>query len=347
MQIIGESVGGRNSSGSERMRILVLGGTVFLGRAIARLASQAGHQVTCAARGVSGNPVDGVRFVPVDRDDSSGLSSLAGERFDAVIDVTRRPSHARNAVAALADRVGHWSYVSSISVYADRATHGQRAAVTPLLPVPPGVDDPDKWYGECKVSCEEAVLDGVPADRAFICRAGLIIGPEDPSDRFPYWVARLAEGGDVLGPGSPEDLIQVIDVADLAQWLLDAAPTGLTGVYDGTGRPMPRGRMLAEVAAGVGNPDPRITWAEEEFLAEHDVRPWTGERSLPLWLSPQESGMMNRDVTAAFDAGLRTRPIAETAAATARWMAAGPAAVRQGGLRREEEAAVLRRWHAR
>ena len=125
------------------MRLLVLGGTVFLGRAVARLARAAGHDVTCAARGVSGEPVTGVRFVQVDRDDPAGLSAVDGERFDAVVDVTRRPSHARHAVAALADRVGHWSYVSTCSVYADNATPGQRAATAELVaPAPAEVDNP-------------------------------------------------------------------------------------------------------------------------------------------------------------------------------------------------------------
>ncbi|MDG4828927.1 NAD-dependent epimerase/dehydratase family protein [Solwaraspora sp. WMMD1047] len=334
------------------MRILVLGGTVFLGRAVARLARAAGHDVTCAARGVSGRPVDGVRLVVVDRDDPAGLSSLDGERFDAVVDVTRRPSHARHAVDALADRVGHWTYVSTISVYADQATPGGTPASTPLLaPAPPEVDDPSgpngHWYGACKVACELAVRDRIAADRLFICRAGLLIGPEDPSDRFPYWVARLAAGGEVLAPGAPDEPVQLVHVADLAGWLLHAAGTGLAGCFDGIGPVTTRAEVLAAIAAGVGQPQPRLTWVDGDFLREHDVRPWSGERALPLWLEPGYEGMLARDVGAALAAGLTPRPVAEAAADTRRWMLAEPAAVARGGLDRASEARVLRDWHHR
>ncbi|WP_326556024.1 NAD-dependent epimerase/dehydratase family protein [Micromonospora sp. NBC_01796] len=335
------------------MRLLVLGGTMFLGRAVARLAAAAGHDVTCAARGVSGEPVPGVRFVRADRDDPAGLSALDGERFDAVVDVTRRPSHARHAVAALADRVGHWSYVSTCSVYADNSTPGQRAATAEIVaPAPVEVDNPvgehAEYYGPCKVSCEQAVLDTIGAARSFVCRAGLIVGPEDPSDRFPYWVARLDRGGEVLAPGAPDEVVQLVDVEDLAQWLLYAAETGLTGIFDGMGAPLPRAGFLAEVAAGVGRPDPDLTWVEQDFLVERDVREWSGERALPLWLPlPEYAGFLSRDVTASLAAGLRTRPIAETAARTLEWLRTHPDDVRRGGLEPADEAKVLREWSTR
>ncbi|MEV4626305.1 NAD-dependent epimerase/dehydratase family protein [Micromonospora sp. NPDC049523] len=335
------------------MRLLVLGGTMFLGRSVARLAAAAGHDVTCAARGVSGEPVAGVRFVRADRDDPAGLSALDGERFDAVVDVTRRPSHARHAVAALADRVGHWSYVSTCSVYADNSTPAQRAATAEIVaPAPAEVDNPvgehAEFYGPCKVSCEQAVLDTIGAARSFVCRAGLIVGPEDPSDRFPYWVARLARGGEVLAPGAPDELVQLIDVDDLAQWLLYAAETGLTGTFDGMGAPLPRARFLAEVAAGVGRVDPELTWVEQDFLVERDVRPWSGERALPLWLPlPEYAGFLSRDVTDSLAAGLRTRPIEETAARTLEWVRTHPDDVHGGGLEPADEAKVLREWSAR
>ncbi|MFI6762999.1 NAD-dependent epimerase/dehydratase family protein [Micromonospora sp. NPDC050417] len=335
------------------MRLLILGGTVFLGRAVARLAVASGHHVTCAARGVSGEPVAGARFVQVDRDAPGDLSALDGERFDAVVDVTRRPSHARHAVAALADRAGHWSYVSTCSVYADNATPGQRAATAKLTaPAPVEVDNPvgehAEFYGPCKVSCEDAVRDGVSPERAFVCRAGLIVGPEDPSDRFPYWVARLARGGEVLAPGTPDDQVQLVDVDDLAQWLLYAAENGLAGTFDGMSAPLPRSRFLAEVAAGVGRPDPELTWVEQDFLVARDIRPWTGERSLPLWMPlPEYGGFLARDVTDSLAAGLRTRPIAQTAARTLEWIRTRPDEVKVGGLRPVQEAEVLREWAAR
>ncbi|MFG2048003.1 NAD-dependent epimerase/dehydratase family protein [Micromonospora sp. NPDC048935] len=334
------------------MRILILGGTRFLGRATARLAVEQGHDVTAAARGVSGVAPPGVRFVPVDRDDPGALAQLADEGFDAVIDVTRQISHARHALDVLAERVDHLSFVSTISVYADHTTPGQTATDAPVLPpAPPEVDGPvgpdHRWYGECKVSIERLVRERMGVDRSFICRAGLIVGAEDPSDRFPYWVRRLSAGGEVLAPGRPTDRVQFVDVADLAGWLLHAAGTGLAGTYDGTGPAMSRADLLHGVAAGLGVADPTLTWVDQDFLLTHDVREWSGERALPLWVRlPESGGLMDRDATPALGAGLAIRPLSDTVRATAEWMAADPAAVPQGGLDPAGEAAVLREWQA-
>lgn len=329
------------------MKLLVLGGTVYLGRAVARHAVAAGHEVTCAARGASGVVPDGARHVVVDRDEPDGLAALAGASFDAVVDVAQQPSHVRRAVAALGGRVGHWSFVSTCSVYADQSTPAQRAESAPLVdPAPSEVDDADgPYYGPCKVSCEQAVQSsGVPA---FICRAGLIVGPEDPSGRFDYWVSRLAraraDGGPVLAPGGPGELVQWVDVRDLAAWLVSAAETRLTGVYDGIGAPVPRAEFLNGVAAGVGA-DPKVIWADQDFLAAQGVQPWTGERSLPMWLPlPEYAGFMSRDVTRSLAAGLRTRPVADTARDTLAWMLslAAPSDPRPCGLDTTDEARLL------
>jgi len=322
------------------MRLLVLGGTVFLGRAVAAHAVSAGHEVTCAARGESGEPPPGVRFVRVDRDQPGGLEPLADERFDAAVDVSRRPSHARRALDELAGRVGHWCYVSSASVYADTSTPGQRAATAPLLPAAPeGVDDADGQYGPCKVACEQAF-----GPSAFLCRAGLIVGPEDRSGRFTYWVRRLARGGEVLAPGRPEDLVQWVDVRDLAGWLVHAAEVGLSGAYDGIGAPVGRGELLAGVARGLGV-EPRLTWVDQEFLSAHEVNPWAGERSLPMWLPlPEYAGFMSRDVTDSLAAGLVTRDVAATAADTETWLrVARPCTDGWPGLDADAEADLLAR----
>jgi len=330
------------------MRLLVLGGTVFLGRAVARHAVAAGHDVTCAARGLGGAVAEGARFVRVDRDRPDGLSALAGERFDAVVDVARRPSHVRVALAALADRVGHWTFVSTCSVYADDATPGQRATTAPVLePAPEGTDLDDTTpagYGRNKVACERAVAGAVGEDRAFLCRAGLIVGPEDPSGRFEYWVRRVHRGGEVLAPGEPDEVVQFVDVRDLAAWLVDAAGSGLAGTYDGMGAPMPRGEFLAGVAEGVGA-RPTLTWVDQDFLVARGVEPWMGPRSLPLWLPlPEHAGFLSRDVGASLAAGLRTRPVAETVRDTLGWLAGQPDAVGRCGLTADDEAALLREW---
>lgn len=336
------------------MRLLILGGTRFLGRAVARHARDAGHQVTCLARGGSGGPIDGVRFVTADRDRSAALSVLDGESFDAVVDVTRRPSHARRAVRTLAGRAGHWVYVSSINVYADTATVGQQAASAPLLPAaPPEVDDPGSdpdSYGRRKVACEQAVQEAFGSEGGLRCRAGLIVGPEDPSGRFTYWVTRLARGGRVLAPGNPQDLVQVVDVRDLAAWLVYAAEHRLGGVYDGCGAPVPLGDLLTEVAAGVCA-DPaaaaEFVWVDPDFLVEQGVRYWAGERSLPLWAPrPAYAGLVARDTSPALAAGLATRPVARTAADTLKWVRGDPGPHEPAGLSAAAEAALLRTWDA-
>jgi 2'-hydroxyisoflavone reductase len=328
------------------MRLLVLGGTVFLGRAVAAQARAAGHDVTCAARGSSGAPIEGVRFVKTDRDDPAGLSGLDGETFDAVVDVARLPRHVRHATDALAGRVGHYTFVSTCNVYADNATPGQRAATAPLLE--PGEFDDEsapEAYGANKVTCENLVRDRFDA---FICRAGLIVGPEDRSDRFPYWVRRLARGGEVLAPGSPDDPVQFVDVADLADWILRAGSSGLAGTFDGKSAPMPRSRFLDAMVAALAPDGTTLTWVDQEFLQEHDVRPWSGERALPLWLPlPEYGGFLARDVTDSLAAGLRTRPVGDTARRTLDWMTAHPEEVKPGGLAAEDETNVLREWHAR
>ncbi|MFC6018806.1 NAD-dependent epimerase/dehydratase family protein [Plantactinospora solaniradicis] len=333
------------------MRILILGGTVFLGRAVAQQALAAGHDVTCAARGSSGNPVDGARFVRVDRDDPAGLDALAGG-FDAVVDVARRPDHVRHALASLADRVGHFTFVSTCSVYADNATVGQRVDTAPVLPpAPPDAEDPEKdgeAYGACKVSGERLVTAAVGADRAFICRAGLIVGPEDPSGRFTYWVRRAARSGEVLAPGTPDDSVQLIDVRDLAAWIVEAGERGLAGTYDGMAPTITRQEFLSAVLGE----DAPLTYVPQEFLAEQEVVPWAGPRSLPLWLPlPEYAGFMSRDVTPSLAAGLRPRDLAATARDTAAWLAAVDTGSAPGGrstgLTAAEEGELLAAWHAR
>jgi nucleoside-diphosphate-sugar epimerase len=325
------------------MRLLILGGTAFLGRATAAHAIAAGHEVTCVARGSSGPVAPGARLVEADRSGPGALAAVTGD-FDAVIDVARVPSQIRAALAELAGRVGHWTFVSSCSVYADQATPGQRADTAPILAEVPGLDDP--WrsaeaYGQCKVAGERAVLDaGLPA---FVCRAGLIVGPEDPTDRFTYWPVRLARSGPVLVPGAPDDLVQWVDVRDLASWLVHAAEVGLTGVYDGAGVPTKRAAFLAAVADGVGA-TPELIWVDQQFLLDHEVAPWMGPRSLPLWLPlPEYAGFLGRDTSPALAAGLGCRPLAETAAATLSWYDAAPWTLRCG-LDHADEAVLLETW---
>lgn len=324
------------------MRLLILGGSQFLGRAIAVHACACGHRVTCAARGLSGPIASGARFVHVDRDASNGLEPLTGQMFDAVVDVSRHPGQVRRAVAALKRQTGHWTFVSTISVYADNRTPGQRAASAPLrAPTASDIEySSDETYGPAKVACEQAV-----GENAFICRPGLIVGPEDPTGRFTYWPVRLDRGGEVLAPGTPDDAVQFIDVRDLAQWIIHAAQAGLAGIYDAIGATRSRGEVLTECAAALGS-SCTLTWVDRAFLEQHDVRPWTGPRSLPLWLPlPDFAGFATRDTTDARNAGLNVRALSQTARDTLDWWRAsnGPIV----GLTADEERELLAAWHVR
>ena len=316
------------------MLLLVLGGTRFLSRELATQAVARGWDVTCACRGTSGPVPEGATHLPWDRADTPPPEVAEGG-WDAVVDVTRLPSQARSAVAATS--YAHWVFVSTVSVYADNSS----PAMEPLLdPIPDDVDlavDPEA-YGGMKVACEQAVRER--ASSYAIARPGLIVGPGDPTGRFAYWPQRLSRGGEVLAPGRPEDVVQVIDVRDLAAWLLDLAGERTTGTYDAVGAPVAFGDLLAQVAAGVGDPDPRLTWVDSAFLEEQGVQPWAGEGSLPLWLPrPEHDGMLAHDPGPALAAGLRLRSAAETA----------PGCLESPvtALTPEREAEVLAAWHAR
>lgn len=328
------------------MRLLVLGGSMFLSRAVAAEALRRGHDVTCACRGVSGSVPEGCTHVTWDRSGSPGdpPAALAGTPFDAVVDVARHPSYVRNAVAAWPG--AHWTFVSTINVYSDDTVlHGTPGSLPLHDPVHTD-EDPlasPETYGAMKVSCEQTVLEGAAA--ALVVRPGLIVGPGDPTGRFSYWPARLAEGGEAIAPGSPDDGVQVIDVRDLATWIVGAAEAGTTGVFDGTSHAMTRAEFLDGVAGGL-DADVTFTWVPQEFLEEQEVQPWAGPRSLPVWLPlPDYAGLMTHDVSASYAAGLRTRPIGETARDTLAWLRATPDAV-VAGIGRDDEAEVLALWHA-
>lgn len=320
------------------MKLLVLGGTVFLSRAVAEEAVRRGHEVTCACRGASGTVPDGARLVTWDRD-LPAPAEVTEETYDAVVDVARHPSRVRSAVAALPD--AHWVFVSTISVYADNTVPGGGPGITPEHdPITEDVDltEDMEAYGPMKVACEQTVLEGTVS--AMVIRPGLIIGPGDPSGRFTYWPLRLRDGGTVLAPGSPDDTVQVIDARDLAAWIVDSAEAGRTGTVDGIGPVQRFADLLDQVAAGVGTA-PAYVWAPDAFLAEHDVDPWAGPGSLPMWLPrPEYDGMLAHDADPPRAAGLVTRPVADSARDTLAWVEATPDAVR-GGISREREGELL------
>jgi nucleoside-diphosphate-sugar epimerase len=322
------------------MKLLVLGGTLLLSRAVAADAVARGHNVTCAARGESGSVPDGARHVVLDRA-APDWSQLEGE-WDAVVDVARTPSWVGDALDHVS--AAHWTFVSTISVYADHSTPGGTPETLPLLPPAAGDVEQDsaEAYGSAKVACEQEVLGR--AHEAFVVRPGLIIGPGDPSGRFTYWPDRLSEGGEVLAPESPDRDTQAIDVRDLAAWIVTGAEKHLTGVYDATGTVQRLGDLVDEVAAAVGG-GATVLWAPADFLLERGVTYWSGPRSLPLWLPEEARGMTSHDVSAAFAAGLSTRPVGETAVDTLAWLRVTPDAARTG-LSRAEEQDLVDDWYA-
>lgn len=327
------------------MRLLILGGNVYLSKAVARQAIARGHDVTVASRGTSGEPPEGARVLTIDRSTVEGMSALRGETFDAVVDVARAPLHVKNALDVLDGSVGHYGFVSTRSVYTDNGTPGATVADSPVFEPAPD-DHADlgmEHYGPNKVACENLVRAAYP-DAHAIFRAGLVIGPDDPGDRFGYWPWRIAQGGEVLAPEDPAKPLQWIDVEDLAEWAVDAAEKGLTGTFDGECPAVTWGEFLDGVAEGAGT-TPTFTWVPIEIIEAAGVRPWAGPDSLPLWVGRGYDGFMARDVTASVAAGMPSRPVADTARRWIAWNDGSPAV--KAGITREKEAEILAAFHAR
>ena len=328
------------------MRILVLGGTAWLGSEIVRQAMDRGHEVTCLARGESGLAPGGARFVRADRDRRDAFGEVDGEQWDAVVDVTRQPGQARRAVEHLGPRAGHWVYVSSSSAYADTATPGvdESGALLPALD-DEVLRDPED-YGPAKVACEQHVLDTIRPDHSLIARVGLIGGPGDLFGRTGYWPLRFARPADfagrVLVPSVPGLGVQVIDVRDLAAWLLDGVERTISGIFNVGGPTLSLEEHLAvarRVAGHVGD----VTEAPQDWLVAHGVEPWAGPRSLPLWLeSPAWAGLNSHDASRAVALGLRARPLEQTLADVLAWeLEQGVDRPRRAGLTAEDERDLL------
>jgi nucleoside-diphosphate-sugar epimerase len=324
------------------MRIIVLGGTAFLSAEIARQAVAAGDDVTCLARGSVAAPPRGVAWLKSDR--SLGVNAytdVAKEDWDAVIEVARDPVPASEALRALAHRAAHWTFVSSCSVYADASVPGagEDAALLPALA--PGTPSTPENYGESKVAIEEATLQAADG-KAHLCRAGLIGGPGDGSDRYGYWPARFARDmKPVLVPAIDDAPMRVIDVRDLAAWILLAAKRGITGAMNALGDQIRFGDYI-EAARHAAGHSGAVVPAAGTWLAEQGVDYWAGPDSLPLWLPPGHEGFMARSNQAAVDAGLLLRPWRETLADTlADERERGLDRPRRAGLSPETEARLL------
>jgi 2'-hydroxyisoflavone reductase len=294
------------------MRLLVLGGTKFLGRAVVDEALARDHEVTLFNRGQT-NPELFPDVEKIRGDRTQDLSAFVGRRWDAAIDMaTFLPRVVRLSTDALRDSVRRYVYVSSISAYADQSVpplEGNPVAVL-ARPDSESIDD----YGALKARCEQIVQDAF-GKRALVIRPGLIVGPHDPTDRFTYWPRRIAKGGRVLAPGPPDAPVQFVDARDLGAWIVHATESGLDGIYNATGETLTFESFLEECRRVAG--DAEIVWVDGRRLAEAGVAEWM---ELPLWIiSPEYSATHRADVSKAVAAGLRFRPLAETIRDTLAW----------------------------
>lgn len=339
------------------MNLLILGGTVFLGRYLVEGALARGHEVTTFNRGRHDSGIlPEVEKLHGDR--RRDLGNLSGRRWDAVIDTCGYvPSAVRASARMLSDSVDHYTFISSQSVYADFDVKG----IDESYPVRKLADEQvqeaetiepgdgiiaisyGEMYGGLKARCERTVEEEMPG-RTLSIRSGLIVGPNDYSDRFTYWVRRVAEGGEVLAPGEPDSPVQFVDVRDLSDWIVRMAETRQTGIFNATGpdRKMTMQELLEMVREASGS-KASFTWVSEEFLKDANVAGWS---ELPLWHT-SESNIVNFfsvDCGKARRCGLTFRPTLETARDTLEWDR--PRGTELGaGLRRDREIELLRAWH--
>jgi 2'-hydroxyisoflavone reductase len=334
------------------MRLLILGGTAYLGRHAVEAARARGHEVTLFNRGRTHPDL----FPDVERlrgDRDGDLAGLAGRSWDAALDTSGfLPRVVRDSCERLRDAVGHYTFVSTISVYAESTRPGITEADA-LAELPAGASREEltgESYGPLKVLCEREV-ESAFGGRAAIVRAGLIFGPHDLTDRTAYWPLRVAAGGDVLAPGRPERPIQLIDVRDLAAWLVYLAERRSGGVFNAAGpeSALTMERFLATCREVAGS-NARFVWLDEAFLLEQKIAPFS---ELPLWVPEAFQAFETVNSARAFAAGLACRPLAETVRAVLDWArTAGPRPVRAGvpippALTREREVEVLRAWSGR
>ena len=318
------------------MKLLVLGGTKFLGRHVVDAALGARHDVTIFTRGrTNAGLYPEAEHLVGDRD--GGLDALAGRAWDGVVDTSGYvPRVVRQSAELLRDAVERYVFVSSVSVYADFSR--PISEETPVAELEePESEDVEADYGALKAACER-VVEGVFGERGTNVRAGLIVGPHDPTDRFTYWPRRLAERGDVLAPGSPDAPVQFVDARDLAAWLLRLAEHGPGGAFNATGpaEPLTLGDLLERATAALGS-DASLVWTDEQRIVDAGVQPWT---ELPLWIPGDDyAGMEQADASRARAAGLVFRPLEETVRDTLAWSL--DAGEQRSTLTREREAEIL------
>ena len=332
------------------MRILILGGTVFLGRAVTDALIAAGHEVTHFNRGKTAAPDPRVETIAGDRTQIPFPVELSKRSWDAVIDTSGYlPQVVGRSADALKDRVGRYLFVSSISVFRDFSA----PSIDESSPVEPPPDPlPEtlviEQYGALKAACE-ATVRATFGDRALVVRPGLIVGPHDPTDRFTWWPARIARGGRVAAPGRPERTLQFIDVRDVAEWMVRLVEQGNSGDFNATSPPgaVTMGELI-EACVAMASSNARVEWIDDDFLGARGVKPWM---EMPLWIPKSDtsrSGFMSVSVDKAAASGLEMRSVADTVRDTLAWAATRPADhAWKAGLAPERERELLEAWDAR
>ena len=340
------------------MKLLIIGGTKFLGRHLIDSALARGHETTVFNRGrLVSDPIAGVENIRGDR--HRELDKLSGRTWDAVIDTCGYlPQSLELSARALADSVGTYIFVSSISAYASFGQAGfDETAPSAIL----AEDQRERFasfdpasginagalgdaYGPLKAECERTAESIMPG-RVLNVRPGLIVGPFDPTDRFTYWVTRVADGGEVLAPGKPGRFVQLIDARDLSDWIVSAAEEHLTGIFNAAGRPdeLTMEQMLQGIKRTTGS-DAEFTWVDEQFLTAWDVAPWS---DLPLYLTESDTdshGFLRVNVDRALSTGLAFRPFDKTVRDTLEWRRTDPSEMR-AGIDRTRETELLKKWH--
>jgi len=330
------------------LRILILGGTGFIGPHQVRYAVSRGHKVTVFNRGKT-NPTSvpaGVERLEGDR--NGKLDALKGREWDAVIDnPSTLPRWVRDAATLLKDSAGQYMFISSISAYAENSkANADESDVTAVLADPTVETITGETYGGLKALAEKEAEKAFPG-RATIVRPGLIVGPGDNSDRFTYWPVRIAQGGEVLAPGAPSDPVQFIDARDLAEWTIRLVEQKAFGAFNGVGpaHPLTMAEMLYGIKA-VTTTGAQFTWVPASFLEAQQVAAWS---DMPVWIPPagEYAGFGSRSIAKALATGITFRTLADTAQATLDFVASRDAernGKMRAGLEADREAAVLAAW---
>ncbi|SDN75019.1 2'-hydroxyisoflavone reductase [Paenibacillus sp. yr247] len=324
------------------MKILILGGTKFLGRALTEAALAKGHEITLFHRGLhDAHAFPQVQHIHGDR--NVDLAQLQELHWDAVIDTSGyQPEVVDAAAKVLKDQVKHYTFISTVSVYDDLLQVNLNESAPVAEWESPETMDPGRQYGALKALCENAVKKVFP-DQTLVIRPGLIVGPYDASDRFTYWPSRFHRGGDVLVPLPKERKLQFIDVRDLSAWIIRLVEQGTVGTLHASGSEYSM-EDVVEACRVMSSNASACTWVSEEFLVANEVGQWM---ELPLWIrSDSLVGMLALDNAKAFESGLTTRPLIETVQDTLAWdLGRSPENVRLAGMNPSREQELLRLWH--